>query len=98
MFSFKPNPDYVPGGINNFWLSGSSVRDGPPNREVKRPHEQDAEGRYGGSGGAMEGAVGSGYGAGMRNTHEKDGSQKSVVKEFVGLKDSFTYLGNTYVQ
>ena len=22
MFPIRPNPDYVPGGINNFWLSG----------------------------------------------------------------------------
>ena len=27
MFPFKPNPAYVPGGVNNFWVSGHG---GPP--------------------------------------------------------------------
>ena len=35
MFSFKPNPDYVPGGVNNFWLAGSSAVGSPP-KEIER--------------------------------------------------------------
>ena len=71
MFSLQPNPDYVPGGINNFWLSGSSAREGPSDRGVKSSqYEQEAEGRYDKAGGPMEGPVGSGVGAGRRSTHE----------------------------
>ena len=78
MFSLQPNPDYVPGGINNFWLSGSSAREGPSDRGVKSSqYEQDAEGRYG-----------SGVGAGMRSHHEKDRPQTQIWREY------FTHLRN----
>jgi len=31
MFSIRPNPNYVPGGTENFWVSGSSDNCRAPN-------------------------------------------------------------------
>jgi len=50
MFSFKPNPDYTPGGISNFWISGSSTNGGPPNRTVGRPQAASGGGKTSGAG------------------------------------------------
>ena len=31
MFSLRPNPNYVPGGVDNFWISGDK---GPPTGKI----------------------------------------------------------------
>jgi hypothetical protein len=96
MFAFKPNPNYVPGGVNNFWVSENGS---PPSGEVEQG---------GGGGGAvehrMERAGGSGFGAGMSNTWstpQKDESKKMAPKEpffgkFGGFMENVAPLGNTY--
>ena len=94
MFSFKPNPDYVPGGVNNFWLSGSSAGGGPPNGEVERSSSIGYGGVDGSVQQGMERAGGGGFGSSMMN--KKDQSKKCFEGKFEGFMEKFSPLGNTY--
>ena len=73
MFAFKPNPNYVPGGVNNFWVSGNGC---PPAGEA----ENGAKGR-----GLVEQGTGAGCGfdAGMsimwKNQKKKEESWKEPL-------------------
>eukprot|EP00092_Neocalanus_flemingeri_P041480 GFUD01045166.1.p1 GENE.GFUD01045166.1~~GFUD01045166.1.p1 ORF type:complete len:108 (+),score=28.66 GFUD01045166.1:300-623(+) len=104
MFSFKPNPHYVPGGVTNFWLSGSSASGESSTVEVERSdYGRGADG----DGGAVlkgMGKVGGGdLGAFIRTSFsypQKDESQNPFGKEsfadkFAGLMEGFNPQGNT---
>ena len=95
MFAFNPNPNYVPGGVNNFWVSGNGC---PPAGEA----ENGAN-----SAGSVEqgiGAGGCGFGVSMRNmwsNQQKEEPKKEPKKEPLlgkigGLMENFAPLVNTY--
>ena len=88
MFPFKPNPAYVPGGVNNFWVSGHG---GPP--------AGGAENSAGGGGGADK-EVELTDGAGTRSLcspqqHEQYRKEPLFCK-FRGLMENFAPLVNNY--
>jgi len=88
MFPFKPNPAYVPGGVNNFWVSGHG---GPP--------AGGAENSAGGGGGDEQVAKLPG-GAGIRSVcsrqqHEQYSKEPLFVK-FGGLTENFAPFVNNY--
>ena len=98
MFSFKPNPDYVPGGVNNFWISGSSGKGGvPPTGGLERSGN-GAGGNCeagGAAGQGMERAGGGGFGGartGSMANSQKDGSKKTFASKFGFHLENFAPL------
>ena len=88
MFPFKPNPAYVPGGVNNFWVSGHG---GPPTG--------GAENSAGG-GGDVEKIVELPSRAGMRSLCSSSQPEKSrkepLFGKFGGLMKNFAPFVNNY--
>ena len=85
MFPFKPNPAYVPGGVNNFWVSGHG---GPPTGGAEN------------SAGGVEKVVELAGEAGMRSlcsSSQLEQSRKEpLFGKFVGLMENFSPLVNSY--
>eukprot|EP00092_Neocalanus_flemingeri_P026385 GFUD01028602.1.p1 GENE.GFUD01028602.1~~GFUD01028602.1.p1 ORF type:complete len:104 (+),score=31.76 GFUD01028602.1:328-639(+) len=101
MFSFKPNPHYVPGGVTNFWLSGSWPGGGGGGSHIGEVERTKYGKGADGDGGAvlqrMGRVGGGGFGAAMRSSFcnpQKEESQKPVPKE--SCMEGFNPLGNKY--
>ena len=91
MFAFKPNPNYVPGGVNNFWVSGNGC---PPAGEAENGANRAGYVEQG------IGAGGSGFGAGMRsmwsNQQKEEPKKEPLLSKIGGLMENFAPLVNTY--
>ena len=48
MFSIRPNPNYIPGGTENFWVSGSSESCRPPTNDQLENTNKSADVKAGG--------------------------------------------------
>ena len=48
MFSIRPNPNYVPGGTENFWVSGSSDSCSPTNNGQLENTKKSGDDKQGG--------------------------------------------------
>ena len=104
MFSFKPNPDYVPGGVNNFWISGSSGssgssgKGGVPTTGCLERSRNGAGGNCeacGAAGQGMERTGGGGFGGvrtGSIANSQKDGSKKIFASKFGFHLENFAPL------
>ena len=95
MFAIRPNPDYVPGGVNNFWLSGHGGR----------PTDSGAGG--GGGGGVVESKNTMANAAGSTELKERkfvpfqevgkgDFGKESFLAKFGNMMENFAPLVNTY--
>jgi len=97
MFPIRPNPDYVPGGVNNFWLSGNG---GPP-------AEGGAGGHGGGGGGVDKGNMVENHGGSevqgvksafsvIQKMEMGQPRKEQFLTKFGNMMENFASLVNTY--